>query len=71
MYRLLEAAAAMRLTSGCQARWISLELKSCCRASVGPAAGSGEGLALPFRAVLFVLLPLESPNLPVDCTNTQ
>lgn len=77
MYRLLEAAAAMRLTSGCHARCSSFVLKSMDVPSVGAppgtaaASGAGAGLDPPFcSAARFALLPLDSPNLPCDCTHS-
>ena len=77
MYRLFEAAAAMRLTSGCHARCSSFVLKSREVPSAGAtgaaaaASGPPPGLAAaPFcSAARFALLPpLDSPNLPCDCT---
>lgn len=66
MYRLLEAAAAMTLPSGCQARWISFEAKSCCWVSAGATAGSGVTFPFAAAAALFALPLLGSPNLPED-----
>ena len=67
----------MRLTSGCHARCSSFVLKSMDVPSVGAppgtaaASGAGAGLDSPFcSAARFALLPLDSPNLPCDCTHS-
>ena len=65
MYRLLDAAAAMRFSSGCHARWSSLAWKSC---PVTSASG-----AAPLAGVLLAARfadPLDSPNL-LDTCNVQ
>ena len=75
MYKLFEAAAAMRLTSGCHARCSSFVLKSMEVPSAGAAGAAAAdsrpppGLAAaPFcsAARFALLLPLDSPNLPCD-----
>ena len=69
MYRLLEAAAAMRLLSGCHAMCSSLALKSwfCCSAKLlCPSAP-----VLPLATGFFTLLPRDSPNLFGVCSTEK
>ena len=61
MYRLLDAAAAMRFSSGCHARWSSLAWKSCPVMSASGAPLAGVLLAARFAD------PLDSPNLLDTC----